>query len=93
MLLIISEINPILSWSADNVIVSTVVSNPGTTFAITDTNLYVLVVTSSTQDNVKLLDQLKSGFKGTINCNKYQSKATIQAQNQYLDNLIDPSFQ
>ena len=28
----------------------------------------------------------------TVNCNKYQSKATMQTRNQYLDCLIDPSF-
>ena len=39
----------------------------------------------STHDNVKLLDHLKSGFKRTINWNKYQSKITIQQQNPYLD--------
>ena len=32
------------------------------------------------QENVTLLDQLKSGFKRTINWNKYQSKASISAQ-------------
>ena len=37
--------------------------------------------------------QLESSFKSTINWNKYQSKITQQAQNQYLDLLIDPSFQ
>ena len=63
------------------------------TFEITDTKLYVPVVTLSTQDNVKLLDQLKSDFKRTINWNKYQSKAAIQARNQYLDYLIGSSFQ
>ena len=40
----------------------------------------------------KILQQLKSGFKRTVNWNKYQSKAAIQTQNQYLDYLIDPSF-
>ena len=39
------------------------------------------------------MQQLKSGFKRTINCNKYQSKVTIQVPNRYLDFLIDPSFQ
>ena len=58
-------------------------------FIITDTKLYVPVVTSSTQDNAKLLEQLKSGFKKTINWNKYQSKTTTQAQKQYLDYLIE----
>ena len=41
-------------------------------FAITDTKLYVPVITLSTQDNAKLLQQLKSGFKGTFNWNNYQ---------------------
>ena len=45
-----------------------------------------------TQINAKLLQQLKSRFKRTINWNKYQSKAAIQLGNQYLDYLIDPSF-
>ena len=40
-----------------------------TTFAITDTKLYVPVVTLSTHDNAKLLHQLKSGFKKTIGIN------------------------
>ena len=62
-------------------------------FTITDTKLYVPVVTLLTQDNVKLLQQLKSGFKRTINWNKYQSKVTVQERNQYFDYLIDPSFQ
>ena len=42
------------------------VANQGATFEITETNLYVPVVTLSTQDNAKLLSQLKSGFKRTI---------------------------
>ena len=36
-------------------------------FEITDTKLYVPVVTLSTQDNAKLLQQLKSGFKKVVN--------------------------
>ena len=64
-----------------------------TKFKITDTKLYVPVVTLSTQDNEKLLQQLKSGFKRTINWNKYQPKVLPQRQNKYLDFLIDPSFQ
>ena len=55
--------------------------------------LYVPVVTLSTQDNAKLLQQLKLVFKRTINWNKYQSKLTVQKQNQILDYLIDPSFE
>ena len=63
-----------------------------TTSAITDTKIYVPVVILSIQDNAKLLQQLKSGFKRAINWNKYQSKATIRAPNPHLDYLIDPSF-
>ena len=64
-----------------------------TTFVIADTKLYFPVVTLSTQDNANLLQQLKSGFKRTINWYKYQSKVTMQAPNSFLDHLIDPSFQ
>ena len=59
---------------------------------VTDTKVYVPVVTLSTQDNVKLLKQLESGFKRTINWNKYLPKTTNEAQNRYLDFLLDASF-
>ena len=45
------------------VIIYTNVASQGATFEITDRNLYVPVVNLSTQDNVKLLAQLKSGLK------------------------------
>ena len=48
------------------------------------------MVTLSTQDNVK--QELRSGFKGTVNWNKYQSKVTTQIE-KCLDYLIDPRFQ
>ena len=70
-----------LTCAADCVISSA----SGEKNAITDTKPYVLVVTLSIQDNAKLLQQLESGFKGTINWNKYQSKVTIQLQNPYLN--------
>ena len=57
MHLIDFEINLILTWYPNFVIVSTDVTNQGATFSITDTKLYVPVVTLSTQDNVKLSDQ------------------------------------
>ena len=50
-------------------------------------------MTLSTESDVKLLDQFKIGFKRTIDRNKYQSKASIQAENQYLDYLIETMFQ
>ena len=43
------------------------------------TYLYVPVVNLSTQDNAKLLQELKSGFERTINWNKYQSKVSIES--------------
>ena len=51
-----------------------------TKFKITETKLYVPVVTLSTQDNAKLLQQLKSGFKRTISSNKYESSVKTFAQ-------------
>ena len=47
-------------------------------FKINDTKLYVPVVTLSTQENVKLLKQLESGFKRTINWNKDLAETTKQ---------------
>ena len=60
----------ILTWSPTRVISS---ANEETKFKITETKLYVPVVTLSTQDNAKLLQQIKSSFKRTINWNKYES--------------------
>ena len=74
-------------------LVAGTVTNQVPTFTITDTKLYVPAVTLPTQDNSKLLEQLKSGFKRTITWNKYQSKIITQAPNQYLSYLIDPRFQ
>ena len=68
-------------------------ANQNATFAITDTKLYVPVVTLSTQDNAKLLQQLKSGFKRLINRNKYISKPELLAQNPNLNHLVEPGFQ
>ena len=72
--LIVCEINLIPTWS-ENCVMTNVAANGATTFGITDTKLYVPVVTLSTQDQAKLLQQLKSGFKCTIIWNKYHSKA------------------
>ena len=90
MTLINCEINLILTWS-DKFMLSN--DTKATTFTLTNTKLYVSVVTLSTQDNAKLLQQLKSGFERTINWNKYQSKVTVGVPNPYLDYLIEPSFQ
>ena len=93
MPLISCEIELILDWSAHCVIIYTDVANQVPTFTITETNLYVPVVTLSTQDNAKLLPQLKSGFKRTISWNKYLAKPELLAQNANLNHLIEPSFQ
>ena len=93
MPLINRQVNLILTWSAVCVIVYTDVANQGATFAITETKLYVPVVNLSTQDNAKLLTQLKSGIKRTINWNKYLSKPALLAQNPNLNHLVEPSFQ
>ena len=90
MLLINCEVNLILTWSKECVITN---SDGLGKFAITGTKLYVPIVTLSTQDNAKLLQQLKSGFKRIINCDKYESSPKTYAQNRYLNHLINPSFQ
>ena len=83
----ISEIN---NTQIDN---ATVNPNQNATFTMTDTKLYVPVVTLSTQENTKFLQQLKSGFKRVINWNKYLSKPELLAQNPNLNHLVEPSFQ
>ena len=93
MPLINCEVNPILTWSSTCILASVNDVNQAATFAITDTKLYVPVVTLSTQENTKFLQQLKSGFKRVINWNKYLSKPELLAQNPNLNHLIEPSFQ
>ena len=60
---------------------------------MTETKLYVPVVTLSTKDSAKLLQQLKSGFKRGINWNKYESNGKAFAKKSYLNYLINPGFQ
>ena len=78
MALINCEVSLILIWSPTCVITN---STGQRKFKITDTNLYVPVVTLSAKDNEKLLQQLESGFKRVINWNKYLSKPELLAQN------------
>ena len=93
MPLINCEVNLILTWSSTCVLVGTNINNQNATFAITDTKLYVPVVTLSTQENTTFLQQLKSGFKRVINWNKYLSKPELVAQNPNLNHLVEPRFQ
>ena len=104
MTLINCKINVILTWSEKCVLTSkatrddvnptiAAVNNPtNATFKITDTKLYVAVVTLSTKDYNNFLEQLKSGFKRTIKWNKYRSEMTNQTKTNHLNYLIDPTF-
>ena len=83
MPLINCKVSLILTWSSTCVLISTNVQNQNATFAITDTKLYVPIVTLSTQENTKFLQQLKSGL----------SKPELLAQNPNLNHLVEPSFQ
>ena len=93
MSLINCEVNLILTWPSTCFLIATGNQNQNATFAITDTKLYVPVVTLSTQEDTKFFQQLKSGFKRVINWNKYLSKPELLAQNPNLNHLVEPSFQ
>ena len=64
----------------------------GATLAINDCKLYVPAVTLYKDDEIKLLTNLKSGFKREIIWNKYRSQMTTEAVNNNLNILIDPTF-
>ena len=59
---------------------------------ITDCKLYVPVVTLSAENDNKLLEQLKSGFRRSIKWNKYMSQMSNQNKNNNLNYLIDTTF-
>ena len=90
MPLINCEISLILTWYKDCLLSS---ATGETKFKIIEAKLYASVVTLSVQDNPKLWQQLKSGFKRTIKWNEYQTKVSAEGQKQYLDFLVDPMFQ
>ena len=93
--LINCEIELILTWSKNCVLANLI---PAITapirweFQITDTKLYVPVVTLSKENDKKLLEQLKLGFKRSLKWNKYRSQMIKQSNNNSLDYLIDPTF-
>ena len=62
-----------------------IIAPTGLEFKIADTKLYVPVISLSEENNIKLLEQLKWGFKRTIKWNKYRSQMTIQPQNNNLN--------
>ena len=101
--LINCEVELILTWSKNCVLADmttkdaegdnlAIVELLGLEFHITDTKLYVPVVTLSKENDIKLLEQLKSGFKRTIKWNKYRSQMTFPSKNNNLNYLIDPIF-
>ena len=103
--LINCKIELILTWSKNCALADMTVRSAGNNndpqaivastaleFQITDTKLYVPVVTLSKQNDKKLLEQLQSGFKRTVKWNKYRSQMTVQSNNNNLNYLIDPTF-
>ena len=107
MPLINCEINLILIWSENCVLkskatreaapdanraVAAIDNLTNATFQITDTKMYVPVVTLSTENEKRLLEQLRTGFKRTIKWNKYRSEMTNQTKTNHLNHLIDPTF-
>ena len=103
--LINCEVELILSWSKNCVPADMTVGAAGNNndppaivvptgleFQIKDTKLYVPVVTLSKENDIKLLEKLKSRFKRTIKWNKYRSQMTIQNNNNNSNYLIDPTF-
>ena len=85
MPLINCEVELTLTWSASCLLIYSNVTNQVPIFTITEINLYVSVITLSTQDNAKLLPQLKSSFKRTITWNKYLPKPELLPQNPNLN--------
>ena len=69
-----------------------IVAPTGLEFQITERKLYVPVVTSSTENDKKLLEKLESGLKKEIKWNNYRSQMTIQSNNNNLNYLVDPTF-
>ena len=105
MALINCEVSLELKWNKNCIITSqeqreTEATRPasvgnaptGATLAINGCKLYVPIVTLSKNDEIKLLTNLKSGFKREIICNKYRSQMSTGAANDNLNILIDPTF-
>ena len=93
MPLINFEITIFLTQPEEYILVTGTVNDQETNFAISDTKLYLPVVTLLAQDNAKLLQQLKTGIKRTINWSKYQSGLILHTENPYLNYLIELSFE
>ena len=99
--LINCEITLIFSWYKECVLVGRAFRGPPANainsptdakFEITDCKLYVPVVTLSAENDNKLLEQSKSGFRRSIKWNKYMSQMSNQNKNNNLNYLIDTTF-
>ena len=105
--LIRCKINLILTWTENCVLTSKVTRDAdpdadpevaaidnltNAIFKITDTKLYVSVVTLSTENDKRLLEQLRAGFKRAIKWSKCRSEMTNQTQNNNLNYLVDAAF-
>ena len=64
----------------------------GVNLVITCTKIYVPELTLSISDNIKLLGNIKQGFKRTFSWNKYVPEKTTQRKNNILDYMIDPTL-
>ena len=102
MPLISCEVSLELKWDKNCVITSQQIginldggntaAPTGATLAINDCKLCILIVTLSKVDEIKLLNNLKSGFTREIEWNKYRSQVSTEAINNNLNILIDPTF-
>ena len=104
MSLISCEVSLELKWNKNCVITSleqrqvdagppVVDGSPtGATLVINVCKLYIPGVTLSKDDELKLLTNLKSGFKREIIWNKYRSQMSTEVANSNLNILIDPTF-
>ena len=70
MPLVNCEISLHLKWPRNCIIVACIANNQTPSFQKNDTKLYVPTVTLSSQENIKILKPIESGFKRTINWNK-----------------------
>ena len=81
--MLIDKLTRDANYGADPIVCK--IDNPeNATFQITDTKLYVPVVILSKENDIKLLEKLKSGFKRTIKWNKYRSQMSVQNNNNFM---------
>ena len=97
------QVNHILTWSENCVLtskttkdadpaVAAIDNSANAIFQITDTKLYFPVLTLSTENDKRLLEQLRTVFKRTIKWNKYRSEMTNQTENNNLNYSTGPTF-